>query len=169
MKTTRSRGGAILLLATVIVAAGGCTGPNGPAGSVGPPLSLLLPKTIKIHPFTGTRTFDEKGGIKGIEVRIQLLDAYRDATKGFGDFRFELYEFRPHSQDRKGRRIAMWQETLMEPEKNLLHWDKLTRAYKFKLQWDQPISVGERFILTAVFASPYTERLFAERQFVAGQ
>ena len=133
------------------------------------PISFLLPKTIRIHPFTGTRTFDEAGGVRGIDVRIEAADSYGDATKAFGDFRFELYQFQPNSPDPKGRRIATWQVPLLEPKANLVHWDSITRTYEFKLQWDEPIPVGERFVLVCVFSSPFTERRFAQRVFVSGQ
>jgi hypothetical protein len=133
------------------------------------PINLLLPKAIRIHPFTGTRTFDETGGIKGIDVRIEAVDAFGDSTKAFGDFRFEVYRFVPNSLNAKGQQVATWEESVLEPGKNLVHWDKITRAYEFKLQWDSPIPVGDRFVLVAVFASPLTQRLFAERVFVSGQ
>ena len=39
------------------------------------PINRLLPKTINIHPFTGTRTFDKADRIKGVDVRIEVLNA----------------------------------------------------------------------------------------------
>ena len=133
------------------------------------PLDLLLPREIRIHPFTGTRTFDKTGGIRGIDVRVEAIDAYGDTTKAFGDFRFELYTFTPNSEDNKGVMLATWDVSLSQPRPNLIHWDKITRTYKFKLQWDQAIPVGQKFVLVAVLSSPYTPRLFAQRAFVSGQ
>ncbi|MFP3938519.1 MAG: hypothetical protein ACLFVW_09280 [Phycisphaerae bacterium] len=133
------------------------------------PVSLLLPKDIRIHPFTGTRTFDEAGGVKGVEVRVEAIDHYGDSSKAFGDFRFELYTYRPNNPDPKDRRIAVWKVPLSDAEQNIVHWDNITRTYKFKLHWDQAIPVGRRFVLVTVFNSPFTERLFAERVFVSGQ
>ena len=132
------------------------------------PIHLLLPKEISIHPFTGTRTFDEAGGVRGIDVRIEARDYFGDPSKAFGLFRFELYHFRPHQQDPKGALIATWEVDLLEPRDNLLHWT-IHRTYEFKLLWDQPIPVGQRFVLRVILASPFTQRLFAERVFVAGQ
>jgi hypothetical protein len=156
--------------------AAGCNGPPSasgvqPAGArpVPYPVSLLLPKDVRIHPFTGTRTFDEAGGVKGVEVRIEAIDHYGDSTKAFGDFRFELYTYRSNNPDPKDQRIAVWEVPLGDAEQNLIHWDNITRTYKFKLQWDQSIPVGQRFVLATVFSSPFTERLFAERVFVSGQ
>ncbi len=133
------------------------------------PIKLLLPKAIRIHPFTGMRTFDETGGIKGVDVRIEAIDSYDDAAKAFGSFRFEMYHFVPNSLNPKGKRIAVWAEDLLQPRKNLLHWDKITRTYEFKLQWDEPIPVGQLFVLEATFDTPFSERLFDQRVFISGQ
>ena len=171
------------LLAAAAVATsltlGGCNGsglgpewkaaPGVPGEQVPMPINLLLPREVRIHPFTGTRTFDEAEEIRGVEVRIEAIDAYGDATKAFGDFRFELYKFRQHSADPRGDRLAVWEESLLEPEKNLLHWDNITRTYEFKLRWARPIPAGRRFVLVATFTSPFTQRLFAQRIAVSGK
>ena len=143
--------------------------PEPAATPVPEPIHLLLPKAIRIHPFTGTRTFDQTGGVKGVDVRIEALDAYGDSTKAFGKFQFALHQHRPHAAEIKGRRIATWEEDLLAPKKNVLHWDAITRTYEFKLQWYRPIPVGSKFVLAITFSSPFTERKFAERVFVSGQ
>ncbi len=154
------------------------TSPAKPAVSAHPelvdvkvpaPLQLLLPKAIRVHPFTGTRTFDEAGGVKGIDVRVEALDAYGDATKAFGKFNFALYQYQANSPNPRGPRVATWEEDLMDPEKNLIHWDSITRAYAFKLQWYRAIPVGQKFLLAVDFSSPFTARKFTERVFVSGQ
>jgi len=141
---------------------------SGPQQQVPEPVNLLLPESVSIHPFTG-RTFAENGGISGIDVRIETLDHYGDPTKAFGEFRFELYGFVPNRLDPKGKRIASWEESLLDPGTNLLHWDKITRMYIFKLQWAEPIAVDRRVVLVATFDSPFTDRMSTERQFVLGQ
>ena len=133
------------------------------------PISLLLPEEIQIDSFTGTRTFDKAGGIKGIDVRVKALDAYGDVTKAFGKFRFELYQHRDRSTDPKGTRLGLWNVDLSDPKINVRHWDNIPPGYKFKLQWSRSIPVGKKFMLVAVFSSPFTERLFDERTFLAGQ
>jgi len=138
--------------------------------SVPEPLHLLLPHEVRIHPFTGTRTFDEAGGVRGLDVRVEAKDAYGDMTKAFGDFRFELYAFRANSPDPKGRRLMVWRESLLDPKDNLMHWGGMVaRRYQFRLQWDQPIPVGRKLVLTVTFTSPFTERLTDEHVFVSGQ
>ena len=134
------------------------------------PLNLLLPSEIKIHSFTGTRTFDEKaGGVRGIDVRVEAIDAYGDSTKAFGDFRFEIWTYIPNSLNKKGTQLSTGSESVRQPRKNLVHWDKCARAYRFKLKWDQSIPVGQRFVLVAVFESPFTQRLYNDHVFISGE
>ena len=175
-----SRGiGRIGSVAALLLAVAGCDGQRPglldapaapPAGDVEvpAPLDLLLPREVRIHSFTGTRTFDQQGGgVRGIDVRVEAIDAFGDSTKAFGEFRFEMYAI--GAGGRVGKQLTVWQESVLDVEKNMLHWDPISRAYRFKLQWDRSIPVGRRFLLKAVFISPFTERLFAEREFVSGE
>lgn len=132
------------------------------------PVNLMLPKSISIHPFTGMRDFGPGGGLQGIDVRIEAKDAFGDANKAFGKFRFELYEFRAQNPDPRGKLIYVWEEDLLDPEKNLQHWN-IHRTYEFKLLWERPIEVGRQFVLRAIFSSPFTRQLEDQRVFTAGQ
>ena len=166
-----------LLLAAAAAGAmiGGCNGPQSPASqpaglvAVPEPIQLLLPKQIRIHSFTGTRDFSDSGGIKGIDVRIEAIDGYGDAGKAFGRFRFELFAFKPTSADPKGPRIAVWTVDVADPKVNRAHWNSIMRTYQFKLGWREPIPVGQKFVLSAMFESRYSKRLFDEQVFVSGQ
>lgn len=135
------------------------------------PVNLLLPQKISIHQFTGTRKFDEAGGVTGIDVRVQALDAFGEATKAFGDFRFEIYTFKPNSQDPKGDLWSVWEiePSMLDAKENLRYWDGKFQMYQFKLQWDKAIPVGQKFVLVAVFQSPFTDRMITESVFVSGQ
>jgi hypothetical protein len=133
------------------------------------PISLLLPKQIRIHPFTGTRVFSEDGGISGVDVRIEAIDGFGDATKAFGKFRFELYRFAPSRPDGRGDRLASWPADVDSPAANKRHWNGITRTYQFKLAWSEPVPIGKKFVLQAAFDSPYTGRLFDQRIFISGQ
>ncbi len=145
------------------------TGPAGGSAKVPPPIHLLLPKAIRIHPFTGTRVFGEAGGVTGIDVRIEAIDGYGDANKAFGRFRFELFRLKPDSRDPKGQRLAVWSVAADSPKTNRPHWDGITRTYQFKLAWGESIPVGQKFVLLAVFDSRFTDRFMDERVFVSGQ
>jgi hypothetical protein len=143
--------------------------PMAASQPVGQTLGLLLPQKIRIHPFTGTRTFSQQGGIKGFDVRIEATDAFGDATKAIGSFRFELYSFKGDSADPKGQRLAVWNIDVGDFDSNRSYWNGITRTYQFKLGWDEPVPVGRKLVLVAVFQSPYTPRLMDEHLFVAGQ
>jgi hypothetical protein len=133
------------------------------------PVSLMLPKEVRIHSFTGTKTFGEGDkAVKGLEVHIEAIDAYGDPTKAFGDFRFELYAFKPLSGDPKGSLITKWNVSLLDPKNNALHWWNVSRTYVFQLHCDKPLTPGKQYVLVATCSSPYTPRLFAQRVFTAG-
>jgi hypothetical protein len=154
-----------------LAGAAGCTGApaTGPI-DVPSPVNLLLPHAIRIHPFTGLRGLDASGKVRGLEVRMEALDAYQDSTKAFGTFHFELYHFKPFSGDRKGERIETWEVDLMNPRENIIHWDPITRAYIFKLQLYRAVPAGQRLVLTASFDSPFNkERLFAAEHEILAQ
>lgn len=142
-------------------------GPQAAAGKVPRPLDLLLPQSIRIHPFTSVKMLDEAKGVRGLEVRVEALDAYQDAAKAFGEFRFELYSYRAFSSDHRGTLLTTWEESLASPRRNIARWDHITRSYVFKLQLYRSVPQGQRLVLVAYFSSPYTERLYAERVLTA--
>ena len=134
------------------------------------PIDLLLPESINIHQFTGTRTFDEEGGIRGIDVRVEAFNAFREPTKAFGNFRFEIYTYKVNNPNRRGKLWGIWHvASMLEAKKNLQYWNRTQQMYEFRLQWDRPIPVGRKFILVGIFTSPFTERLTTERVFTSGQ
>ena len=137
--------------------------------AVPPPLNLLLPKKIRIHPLTTVRTAKEAGSITVLDVRVEALDADGNTARAFGNFRFELFSFMPNSTEPKAGKLVTWEVPLSDPKTNLVHWNNINRAYEFKLQWDSGITAGRKYVLVAIFASPYTKRLFTERVFVTGQ
>jgi len=66
------------------------------------PINALLPQKIEVHPFTRIGLLSQRGDIHGIDLCVRAVDSYGDATKAFGKFRFELYQFKPASPDPKG-------------------------------------------------------------------
>ncbi|MBS3820359.1 MAG: hypothetical protein GVY16_10455 [Planctomycetes bacterium] len=131
------------------------------------PINLLLPKEIEIHPFTRISSFG--GGNGGVHARVKALDSFGAETRAFGNFRFELYEVQQQNLQRRGRRLADWEVNLAEPDQNLLHWDRHTRSYEFKLGWNHNLPPGREVILTASFTSRFTPRLNDHRDITAGQ
>ena len=136
-------------------------GPRTAQGKIPRPHDLLLPQRIRIHPFTAMRMLEDRD-VRGVEARIEALDAFGDPTKAFGDVRFELYAYRANSPDNKGKCLNVWQVSINDPVSNMAHWDRVMRAYLFKLELTKQSEQAPRYVLVAVFASPYTKRLFAE-------
>ncbi|HHH75768.1 MAG TPA: hypothetical protein ENL03_01930 [Phycisphaerae bacterium] len=173
--TIRRRLIQVLTIPTVLFALvlPGCLITKGPAvndgAAVPSPIDLTLPVSIEIHPFTEARTFDNAGGIKGIEMRIKALDADDDTTKAYGDFRVEMYTHNPQASNKLGMKVATWDIKLLDAKDNRRHWHAISRTYKFLLEWDKPIPVGQRYVLQAVFSSPFTDRAVTQRTFVSGE
>ena len=131
------------------------------------PINLLLPKSVEIHPFTQVGSFRQGG--QGLHARIRAVDTYGDSTKAFGHFRFELYQVRPQHPDGRGERLGQWEISVAEPQQNLVHWDRHTRSYEFKLGWKQSPAPGEKLLLVTYFSSAFTPRLTTERELIAGE
>lgn len=173
MNARRLTAAAMLVpLFAAMLSAGGCDGKPVIYSDVPRPLHLLLPRDMKFHFFTKTnRTFDEQsGGVRGMEVYLQMLDAYDDANKAFGTFRIEMYSHKPNATDPRGEQVAIWTVDLTAGKKNLLHWDGNARAYRFKLEWARGVPVGQKFVLVAVYSSPFRkDRLTARQVFISGE
>ena len=153
------RGAVLTVLALAAIPGCPCPDPHGDV-PVPRPLNLLLPKRMRIHPFSGVT--DTAGGSQRIEVRVEAVDAFGDSTKMFGDFRFEAYILKPRSTDRKGRLLETWDASTMDGKTNLMHWDGITRMYVFKLDWEKPQIGKQPFVMRVVFTSPFTRRFTAE-------
>jgi len=179
-----SKGGvALSLLASGLLA--GCNGQRGqmagdsgkPAGvgggkdpafqrvAVPAPLNELLPKAIRIHEFTAAAELPK--GKQGIDMWIQVNDGFDSRNKAFGQFRFELRRLVPAEPEPAGELIRWWQIDLSDVARNKQHWQNTHMLYLFRLECDQPLVMGSRYVLVAVFDSPFTERLFTRRVFVA--
>ena len=145
-------------------------GPRPTSQPVPPPIDLLLPRSISFQGFTGgPRALDPAGQSRGIEVFIAAKDSFGHAAKAFGDFRLVLYAFRANSSDPRGTFLADWVVSTADARSNRGHWNEVHRMYEFRLGWDQTVPIGTKLVLEAVFSSPFTERLFAQHVFTAGE
>lgn len=137
-------------------------GPNGEVEycAARSQIALLMPAKIEILPFTKPKSWDKDYIPDGIEVYLRPLDSFGDQTKAIGDFRFELYTFRKASDDNRGERIGFWEVNLNAKKAQVLHWDKITRTYRFRLGWtaDKEIKPG-KYILEVTYTSPWKDRL----------
>lgn len=171
--TRRCRLSFVLLLGLGGLLAGGCQRGHSTTWSVTEPSSgqattqaatfeqydLLMPAQIEILPFSKPRSFDADQIPDGIEVVLRPLDSFGDQTKAVGIFRFELYLFQKASAEPRGQRIGFWEENLGTHEGQVLHWDRITRTYRFRLSLaGQPVRPG-KYVLEVTYLSPVGMRL----------
>jgi len=164
---TRSPRRARALPALLLLVLAGLAGCDGGAAT-GPTPAPLLPKSVRLHSFTGTRTFAAGRGVSGIEARVELRNQFDDATMALGTFRFSLYRYQPHQTDPRGKRLDCWSVDLTDPQTNRKYWDSISRTYKVPLAWDKPIPVGTKFVLEVAFSAPEGPRLFDQITRVSG-
>ncbi|MCE5324978.1 MAG: hypothetical protein LLG01_01040 [Planctomycetaceae bacterium] len=132
------------------------------------PIDTLLPARLRVHPFSAIKMLDAKSGY-GLDVRVEALDAFDDTTKAFGSFRFELYSYIAGTTDPKGGRLITWEVPLGDPKVNMVHWQKMDRNYRFRLQWGGGVAPGQRYVLVVIYTSPYTKRIEVEHQLVVNK
>ena len=117
-------------------------GERSPAESADRLAELYEPVGLELLPGTepvGTRHADRYDQLR---VILALHDHQKDRTRGFGQFRFEIYEYRPASADRRGERWGVWNVPI-ESHKDLdEHWDPFNRMFEFRLDFQNEFTVG---------------------------
>ncbi len=124
-------------------------------------LSLLMPRQIRIQPFTKIKSFDADQVPDGILLVLRPTDEFGDPIKIVGHLYFELYAYKKASAERKGERIEFWERTLATAQDQKLYWDRTAQMYEFPLAWTRgaPPSPDHKYILTATYRSPADETL----------
>jgi hypothetical protein len=141
----------------------GCQADGGPAMAAHQQLDqldLLVPRRIEILPFTKPRSFDEDATPDGIEVVLAATDAFGDNVKAVGDYRFELYRFRPASGDPRGERLGFWEEAVRTVAEHQRHWNSYSETYEFELNWDRSLQANQKYVLQVTYVGPGEKRLF---------
>jgi hypothetical protein len=122
-------------------------------------LDLLLPTRIEVLPFTKAKSWDNDQKLDGLEVVLRPLDSFGDQTKAIGLFRFELFLFEKASSDSRGPRIGFWEEDVTSREMLEIHWDRITRTYRFRLGWVGKQIPSGKYVLEVTYITPYGQRL----------
>ena len=117
---------------------------------------------LEYHPFTCMGYTDETGKYAGIEVRVKCLDANGQVDRVRGDFRFELYEFVPADEQRKGKRLGQWEVSLGDEGAENRHWERHSQSYFFQLQYPAAVEPETKFVLTTMFTDAAGRRVFLE-------
>ncbi len=126
---------------------------------------MFAPASLIVGFFTRSKDFDGVPGDDGLEVRLQPLDQFGDPTKAVGSYRIEVFQYEPHSDDKRGVRLGHWFVGVTDVESNRKYYDPVDRSYVFPLLWETPIKAGTSVVVQATFYPPagFTEKLFAQR------
>lgn len=94
---------------------------------------------MSIHPLT--RLIPGKDAKPAaIEAYVELFDSWGDGVKGLGTILFELYR----GEGAAAEQLARWSEDLSDPDANSKRYDRVTRAYRFRLNLAAGSIGGER-------------------------
>ncbi|GMU21320.1 MAG: hypothetical protein AMXMBFR13_14130 [Phycisphaerae bacterium] len=124
-------------------------------------LSLMLPASIRIEPFTTVRSFNQDDVPDGILMVVRPLDRFGDPVKAAGLFYFELWTFVNASAERKGERLAFWDRMIASKEEVELYWTH-GQMYEFQLAWTAGVEglvPDRKYILTATYRTPWDETI----------
>jgi hypothetical protein len=129
-------------------------------------VQFYSPRSIKILPFTKPRSFDDDAIPDGIGASMLTLDGAGDEVKAYGTFIFELYAFRPGIAGHRGELIRSWTQPVLDIKQQKQFWERASKTYEFQLSWEgQPLTPQKKYVLSASFQAPGSERLFDEYEF----
>ena len=129
-------------------------------------LALLLPRNIRIEPFTRV-SVDPREGLPGeLNVYVRAEDQFCDPVKVAGTFNCELYTFKQASGDPKGERVELWQMQVLDGEDQQRYWDHTAQMYEFRLQIQHLGGEGDlaalgrgKVVLLVTYNTPWGEHL----------
>ena len=122
-------------------------------------LALMVPRSIKIQPFTKVDSFNADAVPDGITAVVRAYDKFGDPVKAVGLWYFELWTYENASGDRKGERLAFWDRNVSTAEEVRLYWTR-AQMLQFQLAWTsgvEQIKPGGKYVLTATYRAPWDE------------
>lgn len=108
--------------------------------------AAFAPARLRVHPLTRFVRNDPLSGKSIVETRVEFLDQFGHTTKGRGELRFEMFGIGNTNLDRSGNRarLGFWSVDISGLSNNLLHYDDVTRTYRFALQIDEDVQMPSR-------------------------
>src|ERR1041385_3368451 len=99
--------------------------------------ALFGPSAMRIHPiFTQVKDWTGDDHPDGIEALIELQDQFGDPTKASGRVIFELFEYKQFDPERRGERLAVWNDAFLETlDEQRQRWNRTSRTYGFQLAY----------------------------------
>jgi hypothetical protein len=97
-----------------------------------------------------------------IDAYVELKDQYGDPIKALGQFRFELFKYRPAFSDPRGKRFedeGIQLVDLTDIETNQQHWDSITRSYQMKVKLPSSSAHLKQIVLQVTFITETEYRI----------
>ncbi len=137
----RWRWGSVMLAAAMLSACASDSATRTPGGKTGANVGspdtpyhwVAAPVRARVYPST---RFVREEGAAVLEARIELLDEMGDSIKGVGNWHFELYAGDHRRDGMVAQRLYAWDVPMMLLDEQRLYYDRITRAYLFRLKMD---------------------------------
>jgi len=118
----------------------------------------LYPVRSRVYPST---RFVREEGAPVLEARIELFDEMGDSVKGVGQWYFELYGGDQRRDGAVTQRLYSWEVPMLLLDEQRLYYDRITRAYLFRLKMDNMAPARRTTTLVATLVMPDGTRLEA--------
>jgi hypothetical protein len=142
------------LILFALLAAAGCQGEIAqPFPRTIADAQLFGPVSMRLHPiFTQVKNLGATGEAPdGVEALVELQDQFGDPTKASGRIIFELFEYQSFDPERRGTRLAVWNDAMLETRDDQRdRWNRTSRTYGFQLAYAR-IDPRQNYVLTAEF------------------
>jgi hypothetical protein len=147
---------------SAVLVSAGCVTSSAPVAAGDP---ILAPAKMNVHPvFTKLADWNSDGSPDGVEVIVELRDAFGDPCKGLGTFAFELHNFDSGAPDPRGTRIGdPWIAPVDSAEGQSLRWSRTAMGYSFRLDCTsqpQGLKWKSNYVIAATFTPTSGKRLF---------
>jgi hypothetical protein len=148
----RSPTGSALLAVLSLIFCVSCQDEAQPLARTQTDVKLFGPVSMRLHPiFTQVKSWSGDTRPEGIEALVELQDQFGDPTKASGRIIFELYTYKPYDPERRGERLAVWNDAYLQTlDEQRDRWNRTSRTYGFQLTYPQ-IQPTQSYVLTAEF------------------
>ena len=135
-----------------------------PAQSAIAPYWITAAVRSRVYPST---RFVREDGEAVLEARIELMDEMGDSVKGVGTWHFELYAGDHRREGTVAQRLYAWDVPMMLLDEQRLYYDRITRAYLFRLKLDNIAPARRTTTFYATLVTPDGTRIESQQLFRA--
>lgn len=121
---------------------------------------VAQPVRSRVYPST---RFVREEDAAVLEARIELLDEMGDPIKGVGHWHFELFAGDHRRDGMVSQRLYAWDVPMMLLDEQRLYYDRITRAYLFRLKIDSLAPTRRTTTFYATLVTPDGTRLEAQQ------